>query len=199
MKFLFKSLLTFILIYFIMYSAVFFLDRGHEINYNIGNFNVDEKFTAKDNTYYFKISSEKFKINFQLTKNYKKAEKIIKKIYYKEINKYQCFMPQFKNKKIETDVMCLKEGILYEANSLNIEDINKYFKKYGYNKNIYIDKADAITVSNTQKIYKNNMKENNYIAIENYKGLTLFNSNEKIERGRISKIYFLYRFNFFSF
>ena len=178
MKFLLRNLLIFLAAYIIIHFAIFAFNSGHQINYNIGNFNVSETFSAKDNSYYFNIKEENTRVNFQINENYNKAEKIIKKIYYKEIDGYKCFLPLFKNKNILTDIICLKNNIIYNAHDLNNSNINDYFKKYGYNKDTYIDNADEISISNTQKIYKKNMPEDNYIAIENYKGLTLFNSKE---------------------
>ena len=179
MKFLFKNLIIFLVLYFIMHYAIFLFDNGHHINYNIGNFDIEEILNVKnDNNYYFAIKEEKNKINFQINEDLNKEEKVIKKIQYKKIDNYKCYLPIFKNGKILTDVMCLKDNIMYNAHDLNNININNEFKKYGYDKSIYDDKAQAINMSNTQKIYKDNMPENNYIAIENYKGLTLFNSKE---------------------
>ena len=178
MKFLLRNLLIFLTVYIIIHFTIFAFNSGHQINYNIGNFNVSETFSAKDNSYYFNIKEENTRVNFQINENYNKAEKIIKKIYYKEIDGYKCFLPLFKNKNILTDIICLKNSVIYNAHDLDNSNINDYFKKYGYNKDTYIDNADEISISNTQKIYKKNMPEDNYIAIENYKGLTLFNSKE---------------------
>lgn len=178
MKFLFKNLLIFLSIYIVLSYTLFLFDQGHTTNYNIGNFNIKETFKSKDNNYYFDIKSDKLKINFQINQNYRKNEKVLKKIKYKKIDSYECILPIFKNNKIITDVMCLKDGIIYYAHDLNNENINNEFKKYGYDKNIYIDKGTKVEVSNNQSLYKENLLENNYLAIETYKGLTLFNGKE---------------------
>ena len=73
--------------------------------------------------------------------------------------------------------MCTKDNIIYYANTLNNEDIKKEFEKYKY-KNKYQDKTKQISISNTQSIYKENIKKNTYIALETYKGLKLFNGKE---------------------
>ncbi len=179
MKFLLKSLVVFIVTFNILKFVIFFFNTGHTVNYNIGNFNIKETLSTKDdNNYYFSIDGEKSKINFQIKENYNKSEKIIKKIYYKKIGSYKCILPVFKNEKILTDVMCLKDDTIYYAHDLDNKDIFNKFKKYGYNPNLYKDTASGITLSNTQIIYKDNLPENDYIAIESYKGLTLFNSKE---------------------
>lgn len=179
MKFLLKSLITFLILYTVLKFTIFFFNKGHTVNYNIGNFNIKEILNTKENNnYYFDITTEKTKMNFQINENYNKSEKVIKKLYYKKIDLYKCFLPIFKNNKILTDIMCLKDDTIYYAHDLNNANINNYFKQYGYDPSPYKDNAQGITISNSQTLYKDNLLENNYIAIESYKGLTLFNSKE---------------------
>ena len=177
MKYLIKNLIIFLLVYLGLKYIIFIFDKGHVVNYNIGNFNIKETYSSNDNGYYFKIKSDKFNTNFQIKENYKKSEKIIKKIYYKKIDNYKCILPIFKGNSQLLDIMCTKDNIIYYANTLNNEDIKKEFEKYKY-KNKYQDKAKQISISNTQSIYKENIKKNTYIALETYKGLKLFNGKE---------------------
>lgn len=177
MKYLIKNLIIFLLVFIGLKQIIFSFDKGHTVNYNIGNFNIKETYTSKDNNYYFEIASDKLTTNFQVKENLKKSEKIIKKIYFKKIDDYKCFLPLFKNNQQITDIMCTKDNIIYYANTLNNEKIKKEFEKYGY-KNKYEDKAGKIAISNTQDIYKDNIQKNTYIALETYKGLKLFNGKE---------------------
>lgn len=177
MKYLIKNLLIFLLVFIGLKQVIFMFDKGHNINYNIGNFNIKEIYTSNDNNYYFKIKSDKLSINFQIKENYNKSEKIIKKLHYKKIDDYKCLFPLFKENRQLTDIMCLKDNIIYYANTLNNKNIQNYFKKKGY-KNKYKDKAKQISITNTQSIYKENITKNTYIAIETYKGLKLFNGKE---------------------
>ena len=177
MKYLIKNLIIFLLIFIGLKQVLFIFDKGHTVNYNIGNFNIKETYSSKENNYYFKIESDKFKTNFQIKENYKKSEKIIKKLYYKKIDDYNCLFPIFKGDRQITDIMCTKDNIIYYANTLKNEKIEKEFKKYNY-KNNYQDNTQEIPISNTQSIYKENIKKNTYIALETYKGLKLFNGKE---------------------
>lgn len=177
MKYLIKNLIIFLLIFIGLKQVLFIFDKGHTVNYNIGNFNIKETYSSKENNYYFKIESDKFKTNFQIKENYKKSEKIIKKLYYKKIDDYNCLFPIFKGDRQITDIMCTKDNIIYYSNTLKNEKIEKEFKKYNY-KNNYQDSAQEIPISNTQSIYKENIKKNTYIALETYKGLKLFNGKE---------------------
>ena len=181
MKYLFKTLIIFIITFIALKFILFLFDTGHTVNYNIGNFKVKEELKTKENNnYYFELEHENFKINFQIKQNYNKAEKVISKIQYKKIDDYTCVLPIFKNGKILTDVICLKDNDITYANNLNNKKIKEYLKtleKYGYNQNDFQDKASEIKLSNTQTIYQDNFIENHYIAMETYKGLNLFNGS----------------------
>ena len=61
MKYLIKTLIITVVIYAVAKGILFTFYRGHSINYNIGNFTINEKFTANDK-YYFKIKSDKISI-----------------------------------------------------------------------------------------------------------------------------------------
>lgn len=177
MKYLIKTLIITVVIYAVAKGILFTFYRGHSINYNIGNFTINEKFTANDK-YYFKIKSDKISINFKIKENYNKDKKILKKLFYEEIDGYKCILPIYKNQKIITDVMCLNDNIIYYASSLNNKTITNKFKEYGYETGTFQDKAQKLSISNTQSIYKENISKNTYLAIETYKGLTLFNGKD---------------------
>lgn len=178
MKYLVKKMIIFLLIFVLLKQIMFTFYQKHNINYNIGNFNIREIFESKNNNYYFEIKSDDIKINFQINKNYNKNKKIINKLIYKNIDGYKCIMPIFKNNEIITDIMCLKDNEIHYAHNLNNENIEKEFQKYAYNSEKYIDKAKKIEISNSQSIYKDNISKDTYIAVETYKGLKLFNGKE---------------------
>ena len=103
-------------------------DKGHIVNYNIGNFSIKETYTSQDNNYYFEIRSDKLNTNFQIKQNYKKSEKVIKKLEYREIDEYKCLLPTFKDGQILTDIMCTKDNIIYYANNLDKEKASCEYK-----------------------------------------------------------------------
>ena len=49
MKFLFKTLIILIIILFALKGLFYIFDDGHDISYNIGNFNVEETLDTKNN------------------------------------------------------------------------------------------------------------------------------------------------------
>ena len=181
MKYLFKTLIIFLTTFLMLKFLLFLFDSGHNINYTTGNFKVNEQLTVKNNEYYFEVGHEKFKISFSVNENYNKAEKVISKIVYKKVDGYDCVLPIFKNGKILTDVMCLKDGIVtygHDINDYKIKNYIKTLKKYKYDLSKYKDTASAVKLSNTQVLYEKNILDNNYLAAENYKGLNLFNGKQ---------------------
>lgn len=177
MKFLFKTLFILIITFLILKVVLYIFDTGHTITYNVGNFNVEENFKADGDNYNFLIKGEKNIFNLEINQNYFKASKVITKIYNKKIDGYECILPIFKGHKILTDVMCLKNNTITYVHDLNNEKIKEFANSIkGYDPNIYKDKGEKTDVSTTLSVYENNVLENNYIAIENYRGLELINS-----------------------
>ena len=188
MKYLLKVLIIALVILFCLKLIIHLFDKGHEVSYTVQNFNIKETLKVdslnKTDNYYFEIKHEKFKLNFQVFKEYNKSENIINKIMYHKMDNYECILPIFKNNEILTDIMCLKnnEIIYYHDIKDTTSDMKQFvtaLEKYGYNKNRYIDNASAVNVSGTQKVYEENIVDNHYIAFENYKGLSLIGSDNK--------------------
>lgn len=180
MKYLINTLLILLILLFSLKLVIHIFDKGHETKYSIGNFNVKEKLTVKNNNnYYFEIKREKFKMNFQIFENFNKNEKIISKIEYKDAGEYQCIMPIFKGNKLLTDIMCVKGNQITYYHDMNNPEVDSFandLAKYGYNKEDYLDKTESKKISNVQTLYEENILPNHYLAIENYKGLTLINN-----------------------
>ena len=179
MKYLLRVLICLLAIFLLLKFVIHLLDDGHEITYNVGNFKVIERYDATDNNYSFVLKHNKFKLNFDVTADYNKAEAIINKIDYKKINGYECAIPIFKNNKILTDIMCKKGDVVYYAHDLDgkISDYAKKMAKYGYNSKNYQDQAKKTRLSTTTTVYQDNILENHYLALESYKGLVLYNSD----------------------
>lgn len=180
MKFLFKVLGCLLIIFFALKFVIHLLDKGHIETYNSGNFNIVENYTAKDNNYKFNIKNDKFKLSFDVTYDYNKGSNIITKIHHKKINNYECILPIFKGNKILTDIMCKQNNTVYYGNNIDseINDFIKEMEKYGYQLSNFKDKAKKTKLSVNTAVYKNNILENHYLALENYKGLVLYNTKE---------------------
>ncbi len=180
MKYLLKVFICLLLIFLILKFVIHLLDDGHEITYNVGNFKVTETYNAEDNNYKFELQHNNFDLIFDVTVDYNKASNIIDEINYKEIDDYQCVMPVFKNDDILIDMMCMKDDIVYYAHDLDNSSINEYassMKKYGYKQTDYEDNGEKTNLSSTTAIYQDNILDNHYLALENYKGIDLYSSD----------------------
>ena len=183
MKYLFKTLLILLAILFSLKLVIHIFDKGHDVSYSVGNFSIKENLKVnslnKTDNYYFEVKHEKFKVNFQVFKNWNKSDKVINSIKYFDEGSYKCILPIFKGGKILTDIMCIKGDTVTYYHDLNNKKIDKFadsLKKYGYNKKDYLDSSSPKKLSNTQVLYEKNLIENHYLAMESYKGLTLFNN-----------------------
>lgn len=183
MKYLLKVLLILLIILFGLKLLIHVFDKGHTVDYSIYNFNVTETLKVdKTDNYYFDIKSDNFNINFQVFKNYNKAEKIISKIRFKEIGEYKCVLPIFKSGEILTDIMCESGGVITYGRDMDASLIDSFaseLKEYGYKKEDFMDKTEATKLSSVQALYEDNLVSNHYLAFENYKGLTLVSNTAR--------------------
>ena len=180
MKYLLKVLLCLLVLFFALKFIIHVLDDGHTDTYNDGNFNIVENYTADDNNYQFNLKNNKFSLTFDVTADYNKASNIITKIHHKKINNYECVLPIFKDGKILTDIMCKQDKTVYYGADISnkITAFIKDMNEYGYKLENFQDKAKKTSLSATEVIYEDNILENHYLALENYKGLTLYNAEE---------------------
>lgn len=171
MKYLFKTLIITIIIFLCLKLVFYSLNNNHEVQYNLGNFKVTEKFKLKDkrHIYNFYIENGNYNIAFEIDQNFKKASKIIERIEF--FKKDQCLLPIFKRGKIIYDAMCKKQDTIYFANELN-----KNLNLGNYKTTNFEDKAKGQKYE-VNDIYMSNILKNHYLYIENYKGIVLINNN----------------------
>lgn len=193
MKFLLKTLGILLAIFILLKLLFYIFDSGHEVSYSVGNFEVDEVLKTNslygEDDYYFEVGHEDFHFNFQVPVSYNKDDKVISKIKYEQQDDMVCVLPVFKGNKILTDVMCFSdsdnENVMTYYHDLDDNTQNKFadfinsLGKFGYDINNYEDKAKGRNLSNTLTVYDANFIDNHYIAMENYKGLTLFHDGEE--------------------
>lgn len=180
MKYLLKVFICLLIVLLVLKFVIHLLDDGHEITYNVGNFKVTESYEATSDNYKFKLKNNKFSLTFDIIADYNKASDVLTKINYKKVDGYECVMPIFKNNNVLTDMMCKKDDTVYYAHDLdnsNIEAYAKEMEKYNYKRSDYEDKAKKTNLSSVIAIYQDNILTNHYLALENYKGLELYNSD----------------------
>ena len=190
-----KKIIIFLGIFFFIYIFTKFMLHdfifGHDINYKIkdekNTFEINEVLNLKRNqglnNYYFKIKHNKKEYNFKINNEFNKDIKIIEDIkYYKDEN-YECILPIFKDNKKVIDMMCYYNDQLYFNYNLP-KNNSKIFKKYDLNK--YKDNKKELQKNNVITLY-DNLINNHYLAVDNYKGLYLINKKHHLEDIKLFK------------
>lgn len=187
MKKLFKILLSLIVLYFVLKLGIKHFGNGHNISYKIDKFNIEEKLSINNkdeiDNYYIKINSKKFNIELQILSNLKKDKKILKEIKYETFNNQTCILPIFKDNQILTDILCVNNNIINNYSSLKgtnheLDNFANRMKEYGYNFKKYENNLKKYTKSKTLKLFTNNIVNNHFIALNDYRGIkTISNGN----------------------
>ncbi|MBQ4262942.1 MAG: hypothetical protein IJB83_01700 [Bacilli bacterium] len=156
-----KTLIIFILISITAIILKYCLSN-YEINYKVAGYNI--KTTYKNQRYYFELSG-KYTYNFDIYKNRTIKKPIIKQIKTINGNDFECIYPVIND--LETYPLCTLEGEITDYHLIDDEQLN-YYKK----ESIIIDKT------NSTFDYYNNLDQNTYIALWNYKGYIIMNGKD---------------------
>lgn len=181
MKDLVKILFSLIIIYFILVFIIHISKKGFELEYKFDEVTVKEKFVKKENKYYLNINYNNTSFYYEMPNNFKKKKKIINNIKVYSDSEYTCIYPIFSNYKL--DITCKKDNINFNYHDLygtngNLDNFVKSLKKYdikNFQDSIDFKKKDNIY------IYENNIVDNHYLGISNYKGLYLINKKDNLK------------------
>jgi hypothetical protein len=183
MKKLFAMLIVLFILYLGIQSAFSFFSKENEDEYEIKNgdieFYVKEFSNFKENNYYFEIQGGDNTFKFQVINNFKKATNVIEKIEYFKDEKYECILPIFSNNLILSDIMCINNNITFYYHDIISKDEqldNFVLKINNYDINKYIDTTQTTNIENLE-VYKENLINDHYIGITNYKGIYNISSN----------------------
>lgn len=176
------TLIVLFLIYFGLEALFYFFGPGHNVKYVIDNYDIKESFTnnQKDEilSYYFEINKDDFRIDLQIFDNFENEEKIITEIKSISDSNVQCILPIFKDSRVLTDLLCLKDNIVYDYKTIlgNNSTIDEFYNSLELNNRE--DLGDKDTLSNIT-LFKNNMPENYYLSFVTYKGYYYANGTNK--------------------
>lgn len=182
-----KKLFVMLIVLFISYLGIQmifnFFSKGHDDLYKIDNkditFEVREISNFQNNNYYFEISGGENIFKFQLFSNLNKERNIIEKVEYFKDDKYECVLPIFKNNKVLLDMMCINNSVTYYYHDIKLMDkeLDNFVSTINnYDINKYIDNTEFNTIESLD-VYKNNLIDNHYIGITNYKGIYNISKN----------------------
>lgn len=165
---------------FLLFNFIFSIfSNGKTVNYSIDDNNVLEQYIKEDNSYYFEVTSNKKIFNFKVDNNFDENSYIINKIYSFENDLYVCIFPIFEDNNIETDILCLRDNMIYPYRSImnkNLE-LDKFaheMEEYGY---LIDNNNEKFTTSSNLKIFNGNL--NGVIVIPSYRGIYIIDSSNK--------------------
>ena len=174
MKKLFFMLVVLFLLYLGIQFVFYWFSSGQENEYKIKNdnniFEIKEISDFNNNNYLYEVKIKETLFSFQIFNNYNKSSKVLTDIFYYNEDGYECILPIFKDEKIFTDIMCMNNGYITYYYNLNNEKIDEFAANISlYNKNNFVDNAENESKEGI-KIYKDNLIDNHYIGLTNYKG-----------------------------
>lgn len=176
-----RLLMTFFLVFVIIFICVHFLSKGYTNKYQIDNYKVKEVYTKDEqnerNNYYIEINADNRIYNYQFYKEIEDDNKIVKDIiYYK--SEYSCLLPILSDN-IKVDFLCYKDSKYYDYQTIKDKDskLDKYISSLDkdiYNPNDFKDdKKNGIT---KKKItyYNKYIKNKYYLSLTTLKGISIF-------------------------
>lgn len=177
-------------ILFILCRLLFnFFYKGKAVNYTIqtdGNlFEVNERYVRKQsnqlNHYYFEVTLEGDAFSFLIGDVFRKKSYIIENIYSFQNDQYSCILPVFSNRKIETDILCYEDSMLYhyrdlKGQSLELDSFADSMEVYGYQVNFSVD---STLTRNGMQIQNGNLVSSHILVVPSYKGLYVIDSKNK--------------------
>lgn len=175
-----------IIIINIIKNLIIIFNNGHNVKYkkiekdNV--FSIREIYTQnrknEKNNYYFTITINDTKFEFQTYKNFSRKKKIIKEIKYFNDDNYECILPILSNNELISDVVCKYKNEYFNYNTIkgNNLELDKFVQKIDeYN----IDNNSEKLASLNEVTVYNKLLDNHYLFIQNYKGIYTINKNNK--------------------
>lgn len=172
------GLLLILLLGYFGFQLIFrFIDKGHIEEYVITKneqiFNVKEIYTVntnEDDNYYLEIKINDEIFDMQIYDNLNMAKRIVTDVYYYDLD-YKCIIPVINNKKYG-NVICKIDDTYYNYDVLK----GKSSSLDLFVKELNLTEEDSKILNTKDKItVYDNLLENHYLALENYKGIVTVN------------------------
>jgi len=176
-----------ILIFMLFVGFEFFavyLKDAHEVKYNVyyedKTFEVLEKYNKElGDTYTLEIKNDNKVFNYILNNTSNKQKEIIEKIEYYEKDNYVCIYPVLENGE-GTYLECNKDNNVYTMSYFSndwLKSISNDLSDKGYN---MLKESDITNINSLSKniIYYNNLLDNDYITIWDYKSINIISKEE---------------------
>ena len=185
MRKMLKLLIALVILYFIAQQLFYLFSTGHTVEYSVKSgdiaVNIKEVLSAKKvstDGYYIELNFDGNVIPFKVYKKYSKRKRMVNNvdIYYGD--SYVCAQISLKNKPNETDIKCVRNGVVYYYSAIKGYDakLDGLIASSNYDSTKYINDEFVSTKENVA-YYPNNYINNQNIALAAYKGAYLFGKN----------------------
>ena len=156
-----KILIYSLLLCFILIIAKYGLSN-YKMSYKIDNYSINMKY--KNSRFYYEIKDGDITYNFDIYANRSFKKQEISKIEKISDEKFECIYPTIKN--VDTYPLCSINKEIVDFHLIDSELLDKYKKAKEEDNKLDRD-----------FIYYNNLSNNEYVALWNYKGYIVMNGN----------------------
>ena len=136
---------------------------NYNIEYKVDNYNI--KTIYKNKRFYYELKNDDYIFNFDIYSSRTFKKSMVNKIIEITDDGLYCIYPVIKDK--NTYPLCYLNGEYTDYNLIDSDLLNEYKKEL-----IEIDKP------NKDFVFHNNLNENEYVALWNYKGYIVMNNNQ---------------------
>lgn len=178
------KLIIAIIIALIIFEFLFFIFKTHHnTNYTVKNekikYKVNEVF--KNKMYYLRVTNTDKTYTFEVPNNFYKRKKILKKIYTYNLGNTSCIYPKYKHDNDSSNIICSKNNSAYsyEYYKKELSPFVKILKKKGFSNPSWNEDSNKQNRLNNVTIYPNNINDETYIYIYNYKGFYSINKESQ--------------------
>ena len=183
MKKIIKLILALIIVLIVFELLIFIFKTHHNTNYTVKNEKIKYKVNEiyKNKMYYLRVTNKDKIYTFEVPNNFYKRKKVIKKIYTYNLGNISCIYPKYKHNNASSNIICSKSNSTYSyeyyKNELN--PFVKQLKKKGFSNPSWNEDSNKQKKLNNVTIYPNNINDDTYIYIYNYKGFYSINKENQ--------------------
>lgn len=193
MKRALSILVLLVILFFVFQWGIVRLKKDHEISYKVTShdttFEVDETYRKTNSDIYsILIRNDKQIYSYVFNNKYNKQKKIIKAIEYYTNGSDSCVYPILINNR-GTNIQCIRDGKEYSGYSFPdqnfVNNIKNSLKEKGY---VFNDNYDLTNtgILGSSLIYKDNLINEDYITLWNYKGIQIISDYDSDTRTVLS-------------
>lgn len=185
MKKIFSFILVLAVLFLVFQFGITLFKSKHNVDYSIKILDKElaiheEYYKDKKNDYYYlEVTFNKIKFVFDIDNTFNKQKKIIRDIKIYEEDDLTCISPVYIKNNDDPEIICNIGSDQYSYTSIKEKyDLDEFVESIeNFNEEKYTG-SETITPADRNKVYKNNMYENETILVYNYANLVKITKNK---------------------